>query len=59
MTQDKMFDVPLEHYLPEKRPRAFTMCEMVCSKQFMLLYFMNAMSIMTGFFAVNNFKTYG
>ena len=25
----------------------------------MLLYIMNAMSIMTGFFAVNNFKTYG
>ena len=32
---------------------------MFCSKQFLLLYFMNAMSIMTGFFAVNNFKTFG
>ena len=25
----------------------------------MLIYLMNAMSIMTGFFAVNNYKTYG
>lgn len=32
---------------------------MIFSKQFWLLYIMNAMSIMSGFFAVNNFKTYG
>ena len=32
---------------------------MILSKQFILIYIMNAMSIMTGFFAVNNFKTYG
>ena len=32
---------------------------MILSKQFILLYFMNAMSVITGYFAVNNFKTYG
>ena len=32
---------------------------MIFSKQFILLYFMNAMSVITGYFAVNNFKTYG
>ena len=35
------------------------MTQMIASKQFLLMYIMNAMSIMTGFFAVNNFKTYG
>ena len=45
--------------LPTKSPREASLCQMMCSKQFLTLYFMNAMSIMTGFFAVNNFKTYG
>lgn len=31
----------------------------VFSKAFILIYIMNFMSISTGFFAVNNFKTYG
>ena len=45
--------------LPEKQPKEFTMKQMCFSKPFILLYIMNACSIMTGFFAVNNFKTYG
>ena len=49
----------IEFTLPERKSREFTMKQMIFSKQFILMYVMNAMSIMTGFFAVNNFKTYG
>ena len=31
---------------------------MVCSRQFFVIYFMNALSIMTGLFTVTNYKTY-
>ena len=51
----KSFESPL----PFRQPREPTMCEMICSRQFFLLYIMNAMSVMSGYFAVNNFKTYG
>ena len=56
---NSMMSPAVEFMLPEKRPREATMSQMIFSRQFMLLYFMNAMSIMTGYFAVNNFKTYG
>ena len=32
---------------------------MVCSEAFVLIYIMNTLSVITGFFAVNNFKPYG
>jgi hypothetical protein len=32
---------------------------MIFSRPFLLIYFMNMLSIITGFFAVNNFKKYG
>ena len=32
--------------------------EMVLTKQFALLYLMNTCSIMSGFFIINNFKSY-
>lgn len=32
---------------------------MVLSQPFVLLYFMNTMSLITGIFAINNFKSYG
>ena len=52
-------DVDLsELTLPDKEAQ-YTICEMVFSRQFVLIYLMNTMSVMTGFFAVNNFKTYG
>ena len=35
------------------------MTEMIFSRPFLLIYFMNMFSIITGFFAVNNFKIYG
>ena len=35
------------------------MLSMVFSRQFVLIYIMNILSVFTGFFAVNNFKKYG
>ena len=35
------------------------MLTMVFSKQFILVYIMNVFSVISGFFAVNNFKKYG
>lgn len=36
-----------------------SMIRMILSTQFILIYVMNMLSIITGFFAVNNFKKYG
>ena len=35
------------------------MLRMVCSQQFWVVYIMNTLSVISGFFAVNNFKKYG
>jgi len=49
----------IDYTIPMKSAPEATMGQMICSTPFILLYVMNAMSIITGFFAVNNFKTYG
>ena len=36
-----------------------TVWRMVLSKAFILIYIMNFFSVLSGFFAVNNFKQYG
>ena len=37
----------------------YSLWEMAKTRQFIVLYIMNTFSIMAGFFAINNFKTYG
>ena len=32
---------------------------MICSQPFLVIYFMNILSVITGFFTVNNFKKFG
>ena len=43
----------------EKTKSEAPIIRMVCSQPFVLIYIMNTLSVVMGFFAVNNFKTYG